>query len=80
MSKTKAHVTICQPLSSSMTDEAIRRHASETAREYPDGTVAVIWADGTHEEFSRPIGGGAPRVFEATELTSSCLPASEVLS
>lgn len=78
MSKTTAHLQIVQPLSSRMTEAHIRRYASRTALEHVDGVVAVIWADGTREEFSRTSRGGAPLAGEAAVLTDSCLSADAV--
>lgn len=78
MSKTTAHLQICQPLSSRMTESHIRRHASRAALEYVDGVVAVVWADGTREEFSRTASGGVPLAGEAAVLTDACLSADAV--
>lgn len=78
MSQTKAHLQIVQPLSSRMTEAHIRRHASRAALEYVDGVVAVVWADGTREEFSRTSSGGVPLAGEAAVLTDACLPADVV--
>jgi len=75
---TKAHLQICQPLSSRMSEAHIRMYASRAALEYPDGAVAVVWADGTREEFSRPPNGGGPLANQASVLTDSCLSADVV--
>lgn len=61
-----------------MTEAHIRRYASRTALEHVDGVVAVIWADGTREEFSRTSRGGAPLAGEAAVLTDACLSADAV--
>lgn len=75
---TTAHVTICQPLSGRMSEEDVRRYASRLALEYPDGAVALTWADGTREEFSRQVSGCMPRAGEGTVLTASCMTADAV--
>lgn len=75
---TAAHIQICQPLSSRMTEDRIRRYASERALEHVDGVVAVIWADGTREEFSRTPDGRVPLAGMAAALTEACLPADVV--
>lgn len=78
MSTTTAHLQICQPLSSRMTEAHVRRYASQQALEHVDGVVAVVWADGTREEFSRTARGGVPLAGEAAVLTDACLSADQV--